>query len=112
MVIAGGPYTPFIGSDEKTRLEDYAVSVAAAVTLFAARASAEADVALKGLDIRRTGLIPRYPADRVCPPMTSLYASWDDVDGSKREEPVPICSGASGKTCAWPAKSGLPTVPI
>ena len=58
----------------------------AAVTLFAAHAAAEADVALKGLDIRRTGLIPRYPADRACPPMTSLYASWDDVDGSKREE--------------------------
>jgi murein DD-endopeptidase MepM/ murein hydrolase activator NlpD len=64
-----------------------AVSIAAAATLFAARALAEADVALKGLDIRRTGLIPRYPADRVCPPITSLYASWDDVDGSQREEP-------------------------
>ena len=43
--------------------------------------------ARKGQDIQRTGLIPRYPATRNCSPLTSLYASWDDVDGSKRDEP-------------------------
>lgn len=31
-------------------------------------------------------LIPRYPADRDCSPITSLFASFDDVDGRKRDE--------------------------
>ena len=39
-----------------------------------------------GIDITPTGLFPRYPADRDCPRLTSLYASWIDVDGSKRKE--------------------------
>lgn len=40
----------------------------------------------KGYDIKRTGLIPRYPDGLSCSPLTSFYASWDDVDGSKRDE--------------------------
>jgi hypothetical protein len=40
-----------------------------------------------GYDMRRTGLLPRYPKDKNCSPLTSLYASWDDVDGTKRDEP-------------------------
>jgi murein DD-endopeptidase MepM/ murein hydrolase activator NlpD len=42
--------------------------------------------AQRGYDIERTGLIPRYPAALNCSPLTSLYASWDDVDGTKRNE--------------------------
>jgi len=41
---------------------------------------------LKGYDIAGTGLQPSYPKDYVCPPLTSLYASWIDVDGTRRKE--------------------------
>jgi hypothetical protein len=40
----------------------------------------------KGYDITETGLTPRYPAGADCPPLTSLYASWIDVDGTRRSE--------------------------
>jgi murein DD-endopeptidase MepM/ murein hydrolase activator NlpD len=40
----------------------------------------------KGYDITSTGLKPSYPKDYVCPPLTSLYASWIDVDGTRRKE--------------------------
>lgn len=43
-------------------------------------------IALKGYDATPTGLFPAYPADRVCPELTSLYGSWIDVDGSGRDE--------------------------
>src|SRR5256885_17138510 len=42
---------------------------------------------LKGYDITETGLRPRYPSDFLCSPLTSFYASWIDVDGSRRAEP-------------------------
>src|SRR5215470_690812 len=41
---------------------------------------------LKGYDTASTGLQPSYPRDYVCPPLTSLYASWIDVDGTRRKE--------------------------
>ena len=41
---------------------------------------------LKGYGVSQTGLRPRYPAGHACSPLTSLYASWEDVDGSRREE--------------------------
>jgi murein DD-endopeptidase MepM/ murein hydrolase activator NlpD len=41
---------------------------------------------LKGYDIAETGLRPSYPKDCDCPPLTSLYASWIDVDGTRRKE--------------------------
>jgi hypothetical protein len=41
---------------------------------------------LKGYDITSTGLEPRYPRDYECSPLTSLYASWIDVDGTRRDE--------------------------
>ncbi len=47
----------------------------------------------KGYDIKKTGLVPVYPEGYVCPPLTSLYASWMDVDGSHRDE---IHSGVDG----------------
>jgi murein DD-endopeptidase MepM/ murein hydrolase activator NlpD len=41
---------------------------------------------LKGYDITETGLTPKYPSGADCPPLTSLYASWIDVDGTRRSE--------------------------
>ena len=40
----------------------------------------------KGYDITKTGLTPRYPSGMSCSPLTSFYASWDDVDGTRRDE--------------------------
>lgn len=40
----------------------------------------------KGYDITKSALVPVYPAGRDCSPLTSLYASWRDVDGSRRSE--------------------------
>jgi hypothetical protein len=40
----------------------------------------------KGYDITETGLVPEYPAAYSCPPITSMYASWIDVDGTRRDE--------------------------
>lgn len=47
----------------------------------------------KGYGITETQLQPLYPNDYDCPPLTSLYASWIDVDGSRRDE---IHSGVDG----------------
>jgi murein DD-endopeptidase MepM/ murein hydrolase activator NlpD len=70
-----------------TRRKIITLSIAAALAVGAEAALSETDVARKGLGIKRTGLIPRYPPGLSCPPMTSLYASWDDVDGTQRDEP-------------------------
>jgi murein DD-endopeptidase MepM/ murein hydrolase activator NlpD len=40
----------------------------------------------KGYGMSRTGLKPRYPSDYACPPITSLYASWIDVDRTRRKQ--------------------------
>lgn len=48
---------------------------------------------LKGYNIAETGLRPAYPESFDCSPLTSLYASWIDVDGREREE---IHSGVDG----------------
>ena len=53
----------------------------------------DAELALKGYDIKPTGLTPKYPAGYACSPLTSLYASWIDVDGTQRDE---IHSGVDG----------------
>jgi murein DD-endopeptidase MepM/ murein hydrolase activator NlpD len=45
------------------------------------------DAIRTGLDVKKTGLIPRYPAGITCPAVTSFYASWDDIDGTRRDEP-------------------------
>jgi len=42
--------------------------------------------ALKGIGIKPTGLKPVYPDGFVCSGLTSLYASWIDVDGTRRSE--------------------------
>ena len=67
--------------------EVIAFAVAVVLTGAAGNAFSQADGPLKGLDIKKTGLIPRYPVGLACPPMTSFYASWDDVDGTRRHEP-------------------------
>jgi murein DD-endopeptidase MepM/ murein hydrolase activator NlpD len=41
---------------------------------------------LKGYGITKTGLTPVYPDAFACSPLTSLYASWTDVDGGRRSE--------------------------
>jgi hypothetical protein len=72
---------------------------------------------LRGYDVSKTGLTPRYPSNHSCSPLTSFYASWDDVDGTKREEPHsgldggrlgdPILSPGPGKVvAAWKANWG------
>ena len=50
------------------------------------QAAAEVLRGSKGLGITETGLVPIYPDDRECSPLTSFYASWIDVDGSRRTE--------------------------
>jgi hypothetical protein len=66
--------------------------VSIAVAVFAAYASIAGAIVLgqeplrKGYDITETGLVPEYPAGYDCPPITSLYASWIDVDGTRRSE--------------------------
>jgi murein DD-endopeptidase MepM/ murein hydrolase activator NlpD len=67
--------------------EAMAFAVAAILIGTPGKAFSQADSPRKGLDIKKTALIPRYPVELVCPPLTSFYASWDDVDGTKREEP-------------------------
>lgn len=47
----------------------------------------KSDLDLKGYGITVTGLKPKYPPGLSCSPLTSLYASWIDVDGSRRDEP-------------------------
>jgi hypothetical protein len=80
-------------------------------------AAAQETEYFKGYDVERTGLVPRYPADADCSPLTSLYASWDDVDGSRRTEAhsgvdvgrlgEPILSPAPGVIrAAWRADWG------
>jgi hypothetical protein len=48
---------------------------------------------LKGYGITRTGLTPVYPDGFACSPLTSLYGSWLDIDGSERSE---VHSGVDG----------------
>lgn len=59
----------------------------------------------KGYDISRTGLTPRYPANMRCSPLTSFYASWDDVDGTRRDQ---AHSGVDGGRLGEPILSPAP----
>ncbi|MBJ7533429.1 M23 family metallopeptidase [Rhodomicrobium vannielii ATCC 17100] len=50
-------------------------------------ATADTDeTAIKGIGLKPTGLKPAYPGGFVCSQLTSLYASWIDVDGTRRSE--------------------------
>ena len=58
----------------------------------------------KGYDISPTGLLPTYPGGYACSPLTSLYASWVDVDGTRRDEPHSgIDGGRLGEPVLAPA---------
>lgn len=46
----------------------------------------EASAMKKGYDIKKSNLVPVYPPGYDCSPLTSFYASWVDVDGSRRKE--------------------------
>lgn len=60
---------------------------------------------LMGVDIQPTGLVPRYPSSQNCSPLTSLYASWTDVDGSRRDEPHSgVDAGRLGEPILAPAR--------
>lgn len=59
----------------------------------------------KGYDISATGLLPVYPGDYACSPLTSLYASWIDVDGTRRDE---IHSGVDGGRLGEPVLAPAP----
>jgi murein DD-endopeptidase MepM/ murein hydrolase activator NlpD len=51
--------------------------------------TAMAGKATDGNDVSKvtpTGLKPNYPANYNCTPISSLYASWIDVDGTRRDE--------------------------
>src|ERR1700691_3004866 len=63
------------------------VLVLSAVVMTAVMAKSRGDIVLKGYDIKPTGLRPEYPKGFACSPLTSLYASWIDVDGTRRKEP-------------------------
>lgn len=67
-----------------------------------ARAS---DRLLKGYGITETGLTPLYPEGYKCSPLTSLYASWTDIDGSARDEPH---SGVDGGRLGEPLLAPAP----
>ncbi len=66
---------------------------------------------------KHRSLTPVYPPDRACSPLTSLFSSWDDVDGAKRDQPhsgvdggrlgEPVLAPAPGKIIAvWRADWG------
>lgn len=63
------------------------------------------DDKLKGYGIKETGLIPAYPKGFDCSPLTSLYGSWIDVDGSRRDE---IHSGVDGGRLGEPILAPAP----
>jgi murein DD-endopeptidase MepM/ murein hydrolase activator NlpD len=58
----------------------------------------------KGYGVKETGLKPVFPANYKCSPITSLYASWLDVDGTRRDEiHTGIDAGKLGEEILAPA---------
>ena len=59
---------------------------------------------LHGYGVTETGLRPINPPGFVCSPLTSLYASWKDVDGGDRDEPhTGVDGGRLGEWVLSPA---------
>lgn len=74
------------------------LAIAAGITMFGSGRKSADQMKLKGLGVVATGLKPLYPANYTCSKLTSLYASWIDVDGSRRSEPHSgIDGGALGE---------------
>lgn len=66
---------------------------------------------LKGYDITATNLKPVYPDHYDCSPLTSLYASWIDVDGTEREEQHSgVDGGREGEPVLAPAPGEVKAV--
>ena len=67
-----------------------------------ARSAPSEDVTVsmkKGYGVTATGLRPLYPSGYTCSPITSPYATWIDVDGTRRDE---IHTGVdAGKLGDW-----------
>ncbi len=70
----------------KTLTLTFYVAVILVCVPVAAQLAAEVSRVNKGFGITETDLVPVYPSEYECSPLTSLYASWIDVDGSKRTE--------------------------
>lgn len=85
----------------------------AAVAGFYLRAeSSMSDVDMRAMfnpyNIKPTGLKPRFPPGSKCSPLTSLYASDFDVDGSKRSEPHSgVDGGRLGEDVLAPANGEI-----
>ena len=91
-----------------------AAVIAVAAALAATATTVQND---NGSNIRPTGLTPDYPSNYACSPLTSLYASWIDVDGRRRSSQhsgvdggrlgEPVLSPAPGKVrAAWRSNWG------
>jgi murein DD-endopeptidase MepM/ murein hydrolase activator NlpD len=89
-------------------------SVLAIVIAFAAHAGclsaahAEPRDPREATDLKRIRT-PQYPTNMDCSPLTSLFSSWADVDGSKRSEPH---SGVDGGRLGDPILAPAPGVVI
>lgn len=96
-----------------------ALAVITAVTLQSewSGAAAQPVSADQETDMKRLRRTPKYPSDKDCSPLTSLYSSWADVDGTKRSEPHsgvdggrlgdPVLAPAAGVVVAiWQANWG------
>jgi murein DD-endopeptidase MepM/ murein hydrolase activator NlpD len=59
----------------------------------------------KGYGIEETGLVPVYPAGYACSELSSLYGSWTDIDGSRRDE---VHSGVDGGELGEPILAPAP----
>ena len=67
--------------------------------------------ALKGYDATPTGLTPAYPETMTCSPLTSLYASWLDIDGTKRpKQHTGVDAGRLGDPILAPAPGTVKAV--
>jgi murein DD-endopeptidase MepM/ murein hydrolase activator NlpD len=67
------------------------------------------DTEIEGVEVEKPGLTPNYPAGRCCSPLTSLYRSWIDVDGSRRDE---LHSGVDGGRLRDPILAPAPGVVV
>jgi murein DD-endopeptidase MepM/ murein hydrolase activator NlpD len=71
---------------KRSALNRTVAALAAAVVVIWGSAILARQSERKGYGITESGLVPRFPSGYDCSPLTSLYASWTDVDHSKRTE--------------------------
>jgi len=85
--------------------------LALGITSDGARADADSSHSETGIEVEPTGLVPVYPDDYACSPLTSLYASWIDVDGSRRDEQhTGVDGGRIGEWVVAPAPGTIRAV--